>query len=91
MFGLKKYCILGLKNGAGDFLYFEDKKTDALALVAAALSVKYYYNTAFAVGVLDEKNGLYKIFKTFNDRSEKIKFEYKIDCLGENTYKIYLD
>lgn len=91
MFGLKKYCILGIKNDVSDFLYFEDKKTDALALVAAALSVKYYYNTAFAVGVLEEKDGLYKIFKTFNDGREKIKFEYKIECLAENSYKIYLD
>lgn len=91
MFGLKKYCILGLKNGASDFLYFEDKKTDALATVADALTLKYFCNTAFAVGVLDEKSGLYKIFKTFNNGREKIKMEYKIDCLAENTYKIYLD
>lgn len=85
---MKKYCVIGIKNGAVDLLYFEKYKKDAIGLMFSALSIRCFNKTAFVVCKYDGESGFYMTVKACNSGNEKIKPGYKIERVSDNRFCI---
>ena len=85
---MKKYAIIGIKNGAVDLLYFERYKKDAIGLMFSALSIGYFNRTAFVVCKFEEESGFYMAVKACNSGNEKIKPGYRIERISDNRFSI---